>query len=538
MADPPPSKKRQRRQMRKHPSAAEPVTSETMEELDLERELSDLKSNSGLCMSVKFRHQQANDREWQCSRPPRTFLNICDRRHLRCKQPNEENDKADKPKPSRIPRLPADLMPSIKRRRQRSPKGETRAEEQMMMSEQEEGGCCLEVAEPPVTRGLPIPEALRCRRSDGRKWRCSQPAIPGLSFCEHHQMRCQLTYGKSTRVKVAKPERGFQFSVDPWRSKKRRRRRMAEQPAEDLMRVEQNEDGLKADEVATAELNLCDKGLLCRKEDNRRNDAAEQREEEVEAAEPSTPEEMEPVEPATLGQNGHGNDQQCCKADNNRNKETPNKPNCRLQLAGDLQPSMKDHSLPDHLRCRRSDGRKWRCPQLSMPSVGFCEYHYLQVRRNQGKRKNTKLASGSKRKRGWRLAANQSLSRKLRRKRPKGELPGEVKRRIVQEERDDGMEATNLEVTRYLPNGVMAILPAPMRVPANASPWLHWKIGSDDGYLFGRRFRSKNAELVPLGKVDVYPALFQSFSLWSLLTFNFFCFWCAEASFFKKYGGS
>ncbi|XP_020577598.1 uncharacterized protein LOC110022823 isoform X2 [Phalaenopsis equestris] len=214
-------------------------------------------------------------------------------------------------------------------------------------------------------------------------------------------------------------------------------------------------------------------------------------------------EEMEAVKPTTPDLHVSDVDPQWFKEEDNRNKEAAAKPTCMLQLAGDLQPSMKSTSLPDHLRCRRSDGRKWRCPQLSMPSVGFCEYHFLQLQRNQGKRKNSKLASGAKRKRGLGLASNQSLARKRRRQRQrlKRQLPGEEPIRATRkEERYEGIEATNLEVTRDLPNGVMAILPAPARGPANPSPWFHWKVGSDDGHLFGRSFRSKNAELVPLGK--------------------------------------
>ncbi|KAL0916969.1 hypothetical protein M5K25_014525 [Dendrobium thyrsiflorum] len=572
-AGPPLSKKRRRRRTRKDLSAAAPILSEKMDEGDLERKSSDLKLNGSLSLPDKFQHHEFDGREWQCSQPSMPFLSFGVRRHLRCKQPNEENNKVIEPKPKRSPRLVADLTPSINRRRRRALKGGTRAEESMKISEREEGTCDMEAAEPAVTRDLPIPDTLRCRRSDGRKWRCTQPAIPGLGFCEHHQMRCKQTYNKNTMVKVAKSDRGFQFPVNLRRSTKQmQRRQMGEQHAEDLMRMEQNKQGLKAAELATIELSLhdkellcCnednsqngeaeqrekeaetaeystpeemeaaelatielslhDKELLCCKEDNSQNGEAEQREKEAETAEYSTPEEMEAVEPATPGLNVCGNDQQCCKEDNNRYKEAAAKPNCRLHFAGDPQSSMKELSLPDHLRCRRSDGRKWRCPQLSMPSVGFCEYHYLQVRRNQCKRKNSKLASGAKRKRGLRLVANQSLARKLRPQRLKWKLPGEEQLRTTQkEERDEGMDATNVEVTRDLPNGVMAISPAPVSVPANASPWLHWKIGSDEGYLFERRFRSKNAELVPLVKVEVLPWL--SFLL-------------KEASFFQECGRS
>ncbi|RCV14334.1 hypothetical protein SETIT_2G417200v2 [Setaria italica] len=39
---------------------------------------------------------------------------------------------------------------------------------------------------------------------------------------------------------------------------------------------------------------------------------------------------------------------------------------------------------PDHLRCRRSDGKKWRCSGRALPTVSFCEYHYVKA--NKGKK--------------------------------------------------------------------------------------------------------------------------------------------------------
>jgi WRC len=35
----------------------------------------------------------------------------------------------------------------------------------------------------------PPQDDLRCRRSDGRDWRCPQPSLPGLSLCVYHHRR-------------------------------------------------------------------------------------------------------------------------------------------------------------------------------------------------------------------------------------------------------------------------------------------------------------------------------------------------------------
>ncbi|GLJ54129.1 hypothetical protein SUGI_1159460 [Cryptomeria japonica] len=55
-------------------------------------------------------------------------------------------------------------------------------------------------------------------------------------------------------------------------------------------------------------------------------------------------------------------------------------------------------NLPNELRCRRSDGRGWRCPARSMPTGTFCEKHYQQRLRYQGpKQRQATLNGGKKR---------------------------------------------------------------------------------------------------------------------------------------------
>ena len=37
--------------------------------------------------------------------------------------------------------------------------------------------------------------------------------------------------------------------------------------------------------------------------------------------------------------------------------------------------------IPDDLRCKRSDGKQWRCTALSMPDKTVCEKHYIQAKK-------------------------------------------------------------------------------------------------------------------------------------------------------------
>lgn len=37
--------------------------------------------------------------------------------------------------------------------------------------------------------------------------------------------------------------------------------------------------------------------------------------------------------------------------------------------------------IPDDLRCKRSDGKQWRCTAMSMPDKTVCEKHYVQAKK-------------------------------------------------------------------------------------------------------------------------------------------------------------
>lgn len=55
--------------------------------------------------------------------------------------------------------------------------------------------------------------------------------------------------------------------------------------------------------------------------------------------------------------------------------------------------------IPEDLRCKRSDGKQWRCSALSMPDKTVCEKHYIQAKRraiNSAMRANMRKASKRK----------------------------------------------------------------------------------------------------------------------------------------------
>ncbi|KAF6142673.1 hypothetical protein GIB67_015159 [Kingdonia uniflora] len=43
--------------------------------------------------------------------------------------------------------------------------------------------------------------------------------------------------------------------------------------------------------------------------------------------------------------------------------------------------SEENIGIPEHLRCKRSDGKQWRCTATSMPDKTVCEKHYIQAKK-------------------------------------------------------------------------------------------------------------------------------------------------------------
>ena len=52
--------------------------------------------------------------------------------------------------------------------------------------------------------------------------------------------------------------------------------------------------------------------------------------------------------------------------------------------------------IPDDLRCKRSDGKQWRCTAMSMPDKTVCEKHYIQAKKRAA---NSALKASMKKKR-------------------------------------------------------------------------------------------------------------------------------------------
>lgn len=200
----------------------------------------------------------------------------------------------------------------------------------------------------------------------------------------------------------------------------------------------------------------------------------------------------------------------------------------------------KEEVLPDDLRCKRTDGRQWRCYRRVLDGKKLCQIHYLQGRRRQLKqkvpeslkleRRNKKTTNNGdqigssrssriskmplvkKRKRCVSEVLDEAL-RKMKLK--KGDLPLDLIREFLRrqvEKKKKKEEETELsaeaELKRELPNGVMAISQkrfenASTREDSDIKVGHNATLGS---HLYSqRRFRSKNIEPLPISTVQVLP---------------------------------
>ncbi|KAL3624955.1 hypothetical protein CASFOL_031623 [Castilleja foliolosa] len=197
---------------------------------------------------------------------------------------------------------------------------------------------------------------------------------------------------------------------------------------------------------------------------------------------------------------------------------------------------------PDEFRCKRTDGRQWRCKRRAMDGRMLCDVHHLQGKHRANKQKvpeSLKLErnvtkkrvneNGESSRRSSRIAkpameepeakkrqkVSESLDDALRRmKLKKGDLHLELIRvflkRQVEKKKEKEMKENEIEdETRELPYGVMAISqssPSNLQIFGEGDV-LDVKLGADlNGNSFlQRHFRSKNIEPLPISTMQVVP---------------------------------
>ncbi|KAG8385636.1 hypothetical protein BUALT_Bualt03G0065700 [Buddleja alternifolia] len=191
---------------------------------------------------------------------------------------------------------------------------------------------------------------------------------------------------------------------------------------------------------------------------------------------------------------------------------------------------------PEHLRCKRTDGRKWRCKRRAMDGKTMCDIHYLQGKHRQHKQKvpdSIKLERKIKKKekingesssrvprtqipalKAETRRVSEALDETLKRmKWKRGDLQLELIRvflqRQVEKKKEKELKENAIgDETRVLPYGVMAISqPPPSWQKLRENDVLDVKLGVDthSSSVLQRHFRSKNIEPLPITSMQVVP---------------------------------
>ncbi|KAL1195151.1 Lysine-specific demethylase JMJ28 [Cardamine amara subsp. amara] len=207
--------------------------------------------------------------------------------------------------------------------------------------------------------------------------------------------------------------------------------------------------------------------------------------------------------------------------------------------------------VPDEFRCNRSDGKQWRCKRRALEGKKMCENHVSQQSLMRSKQKvpeSPKLVRSKKRgdeATSSEIELNESRIRAQRLGKSKGKrvmdeseavdeavkkmklkkgdlqldlirmaLKREVEKskRLPKKKMKKKKENSNKgsgdfvgeELTKVLPNGIMAISP-PSPTTSDLSSPCDVKVGVEPIPLIQRRFRSKNFEPMPIGKMQVVP---------------------------------
>ncbi|XP_075503003.1 lysine-specific demethylase JMJ28-like isoform X1 [Primulina tabacum] len=195
----------------------------------------------------------------------------------------------------------------------------------------------------------------------------------------------------------------------------------------------------------------------------------------------------------------------------------------------------------EELRCKRTDGRQWRCKRQAMAGKTLCDIHYLQGKHRQNRQKvpdSLKLERKVTKKRAKngdtvrvpklkqvslaverrkRQAVSEALDDVLKRMKLKsGDLQLELireflKRQVTKKkEKEKGLEDNVVaDETRELPYGVMAISqsPASLQKFGECNGGLDVKLGVNlhENSVLQRHFRSKNIEPLPIGTMQIVP---------------------------------
>ncbi|KAL5730708.1 hypothetical protein ACHQM5_003503 [Ranunculus cassubicifolius] len=162
-------------------------------------------------------------------------------------------------------------------------------------------------------------------------------------------------------------------------------------------------------------------------------------------------------------------------------------------------------SFPDHLRCKRTDGRQWRCSRQILPNSSLCKQHYESIILKKRKSSSKTLILSN-------LNRNSKISMKKREIRPLDysmDLKLDLVRAFLQRQKANNnntkKKCDGEMMMRDLPNGLMSISPKKLSRFDNAALFCGRRLEMDSSYFLRRCTRTKNVEPINVATVKVLP---------------------------------
>ncbi|XP_021719520.1 uncharacterized protein LOC110687212 isoform X2 [Chenopodium quinoa] len=399
------------------------------------------------------------------------------------------------------------------------------------------------VPPPPVVGPVPVtvPDHLRCHRNDGRSWRCKKQVLEGQTLCEIHFNKAKAQNQRRPIMRRKKKEEGRKDGPGPMPEVRENGLGVGPVPEVNVRcgKKQGNSKG-KGNAGGVVVAMAVPESLRCARNDGRDwrckskvvegQDFCEAHFSKIKLKD--LVEEEKSKKGNKRKKKAKGGDDLEQGAVPVANKEVV----IKVEREDDLGVGMevekgnvvsekvvveKENSKrvveEEELRCKRTDGRGWRCKRRVLEGKTLCEIHYEQGRLRQMRitvPEELKLQRGD---------GGEKIEKKLKRKREletlennsdkgmkrmKAELIRVFLRREILEskKKSEKRPEESGEVTRDLPYGLMAIPPAPNTQLLDNAGSLGIKIGAHcSNSLVNRRFRSKNIEPPPISSLKVVP---------------------------------
>ncbi|GAB2232207.1 hypothetical protein Drorol1_Dr00011234 [Drosera rotundifolia] len=197
----------------------------------------------------------------------------------------------------------------------------------------------------------------RCRRTDGRKWRCKREVVSNEKYCESHMHRGRA---RSRKLVETFDSPAYSGAVNLVNLKK------DENPKIKLEEADTNAAKNKPNEAVPVKF-LVKSGISDTDAVKRPNNYSQTSDRDIRGSH-------------------HGKNAQKASS---RNRDTKNaKADVLLNTGFDFSPKSVLHGdsgsqkldqantiIPEPDRCRRTDGKKWRCRKGVLPEQKYCEMH-------------------------------------------------------------------------------------------------------------------------------------------------------------------